>query len=228
MIGRIVVTSAALAALVATANDRVIHGEPVAPEEHQEVVVLKSDGARCTAVVVGPRVIITAAHCAVERAEFTVGEKTYSAKVTRSPLFPEEDHDVALGVTDVEIPVRPATIGGEPLEGQDVAILGYGCTEFGGGGGNDGVLRKGASKVSGTHNHDVVTKLAEGGALCFGDSGGPLYHAGQLLGVGSKGNIIDTSYFARTDTEASRTFFEAFAGENQVEICGINADCIGY
>lgn len=213
------------------AETDVIGGITVGPAAFPEVVQVRNDGSSCTGVIVGPRVIATAAHCVRNgsKATFTAGGKEYVAKMTRSDLYPREDHDLALGVVSEEIEgVRPASIGTVPAEGDRVAIVGYGCTQPGGGGGNDGKLRLGMTKVTSLEKYDVVTKLEEGGALCFGDSGAPLYGDSRghvVLGLGSKGNIQNTSYFVRVDTAASQATFWKFIAENDAGICGLDLEC---
>jgi Trypsin len=108
-------------------------------------------------------------------------------------------------------------------------LLGYGCTDTSGNGGNDGILRTGETVITDFSNLDMVSQRPNGAALCFGDSGGPAFvsNRGQhlLLGVNSKGNIKDTNYNTRTDIEPTTTFLRNFAASNGVDICGINKNC---
>jgi hypothetical protein len=149
--------------------------------------------------------------------------------MTRSALYPQTDHDIALGVTQNEIQVEPASIGGEAVTGLDIILLGYGCTQVGGGGGNDGILRWGESRVTRFSGYDMVSSKQGGSALCFGDSGGPAFTMvdgkRRLLGVNSKGNIKNTNYNARLDTKASKDFAARFSENNHVDICGVNTTC---
>jgi hypothetical protein len=148
--------------------------------------------------------------------------------MTRSPLYPRNDHDIALGIIDQEVTgIKFASIGGDASKGVDITLAGYGCVRPGGGGGNDGILRVGDNRVINLSGYDMVSRMQGGGALCFGDSGGPAFlrDTNILLGVNSKGNIQDTNYNTRTDTQASRDFFAKFAQQTGVEICGINKDC---
>ena len=192
---------------------RLINGRPVEAGTFQEVVAIKSDGPPCTAVVIGPKVIITAAHCiqAGGKAQFTVGGTTYEATMTQSPIYPGKDHDMALGVTAQEIKgITPAFVSGKATSGLGISLLGYGCTHPGGGGGSDGVLRIGETVVTGFSNYDMVSRKPGGAALCFGDTGGPAYILDstttkhQLLGVNCKGNVSDTNYDTRTDIRRAR------------------------
>ncbi len=208
-----------------------INGTPVAAGTHQEVIYLTSLGAQCTGVVVGPQTIITAAHCTKtgQTATFTVGSTTYTATMTQSSLFPQQDHDIAIGMTTQPIQgVTPAIVGGTATTGTSITLLGYGCTTAGGGP-VDGVLRIGNSVITGFSDFDMVSRQAGGAAICFVDTGGPAYiqdgTALKLIGINSKGNIQDTNYDIRTDIPETQTFLKTFATTNNVVVCGINSDC---
>jgi hypothetical protein len=218
----------------AAAGSRLINGKPVDPGTWKEVVRIRADGAGCTATVVGPRTIITAAHCAKTggTATFAIDGKNYSAVMTRSPIYPGQDHDVSIGIVTPEITgITPASIGGTASQGLGLTLLGYGCINPGGGGGNDGVLRIGESTIVEFSGYDMVSRKAGGAALCFGDSGGPAFVMNgtkkYLLGINSKGNIQDTNYNTRLDHQESTKFIQGYAQQNSVQICGINLNCDG-
>jgi hypothetical protein len=186
-----------------------------------------------------------AAHCGGQGAKgsFVYQNETYAYTVDRSPLYQSgKDHDLALAFLDKDFPGPYASVSMERPEVGDAVILsGYGCTNPGGGGGNDGILRYGDSEVSRySGSWDVVTYLSGGGgaALCFGDSGGPAWIELEKVGSGekefktwgvnSKGNISDTSYIAHFGNQDSKDFFQAFVGKHSdTEICGFNKDCSG-
>lgn len=217
----------------AFASTRIINGTPVPEGTHQEVVMLKVGGSRCSATIVGPKVVLTAAHCVRNGGigTFQVKGKKYSAKFSQSPLYSLNDHDIALGIVDRKIKrVIAASIGYEAQKGMEVTLLGYGCTKPGGGGGNDGVLRKGLSTIIDFRNYDIVTRKPGGAASCYGDSGGPAYLVKEgnyfLVGLDSKGNIKDTSFFARLDIPEAYDFLRDVVMSNpRLEICGYNKVC---
>ncbi|MBM4318053.1 MAG: trypsin-like serine protease [Deltaproteobacteria bacterium] len=211
---------------------RLINGKPVEPGTYEEVVRINTSGSYCTATVVGPKTIITAAHCAPNgaTAEFKVKGVTYRAKIYRSNLFSSQDHDLSIGVTDQEITgIKPASIGGTAKTGLGITLLGYGCTQAGGSGGSDGILRYGETVITSFSNFDMVSHKPNGAALCFGDSGGPAFVVDKgerlLLGINSKGNIQDTNYNTRTDIAQSLNFIKTTATASGVEVCGINKNC---
>lgn len=211
-----------------------IGGEVVPAGERPDIVNIRTGSSGCTASVVGPRVLMTASHCGANGANsvFTTNGKQYSGKFYRSKLYPRQDHDVAVVVvsSDVDLGGKPySSVGGTPKVGDKVYIFGYGCVNPGGGGGNDGKLRKGDAMVKGFSNFDIVS--TSGAALCYGDSGGPDYVEveGKMrqVSVNSKGNIRDTNYTTRLDIEESKKFFEDIIATHKVEICGVNKTCDG-
>ncbi|MEL7338766.1 MAG: trypsin-like serine protease, partial [Planctomycetota bacterium] len=201
-----------------------INGKQVDRAQWQEVVRI---GARsCTGTFVGKNCVITAAHCgrnnSVSSLEIygTDGTlKTYRYRMIHHPRWRNQSNwDLAILALDDEVDITPARVGIDYVfaNGKDVDLLGYGCTRPGGSGGNDGILRFGESKVQGFTGTDVITSWRpSGGALCFGDSGGPMFADGSnsggqrtLIAVNSKGNIRDTNYNMRLDLEDARSWLE--------------------
>lgn len=91
-------------------TDRLINGTEVTDGSFPEVVWIKSGASTCTGTVVGPRVLLTASHCAGDgaTATFSIKGTNYSVKITRSPLYMTgKDHDVALGLSTTDINVPP-------------------------------------------------------------------------------------------------------------------------
>lgn len=216
-----------------------INGTPVSPNTWKHVVRIRTGNAGCTASIVGPRALATAAHCAATGATsvFTLDGVQYSAKITRHPLYPRKDMDVSLGVIDREVKlpeygVLPSTVDVAKV-GMPIRLMGYGCTQPGGTGGNDGVLREGMSSITGFSGFDIVTGKAGDGALCFGDSGGPAFLPVEVNGTqvllnisqNSKGDIAKISYLARWDVKEAQDFVREWVQTASVEVCGINKEC---
>ncbi len=208
-----------------------INGQPVDKAKYPAVVRIFVGSSSCTASVVGKRTILTAAHCGEtgDTATFTtVSGKKFQAKLKRAPQYPGEDLDLSIGTTTVDIDVKPITVRTDRFErkGMKVVMIGYGCTQPGGSGGNDGILRIGESKVEAGQGYDLVLATADGSALCYGDSGGPAFFSadsGELfqIAVNSKGNIKDRSYVTRTTLPEAVAFLKTSASP----ICGVSADC---
>jgi hypothetical protein len=217
-----------------------INGREAAPGDFPEVVFTTTGGIKCTGTLVGPRVLLTAATCGRtgDITRFQVGQTLYSATITRSPIFdessPDRDHDVALGLIDKDVTeVAFASVGGTADVGTDLTLAGYGCVTTNGEGGHDGILRFGDATVRQFAIYDMISNKQGGGALCFGDFGGPTYlKIGNpkaehhfVVGVNSKGNLKDTNWSARLDIPESKDFLRSFADLHQVSICGINKEC---
>jgi len=211
-----------------------INGKPVPRQDWLQVVRIGNHS--CTATLVGPNCALTAAHCGTDGSSgplevYNLGSINY--KVVQMPQYQNgSNFDLSVLVLDSDVPagwnVPYATVGVDHTfsNGQDVDILGYGCVRPGGGGGNDGVLRFGESKVTGMTGTDVVTSWRSGGAaLCFGDSGGPMManESNVLVAINSKGNIRDTNYNMRLNLESVNDFLTATANRYDLEMLGITA-----
>lgn len=222
--------------VLATNDDTVptlINGEILDTAEWPFIVNIRTGNAGCTATVIGPKTLITASHCGTTGATTTtkIGTKEISGKFERSPLYPRQDHDVAVVVLNEEIKKEDVkvfvSVGGAAAIGAKAYLAGYGCTQAGGGNA-DGKLRGGVVEITGFSGFDAVSGGKDGSpALCFGDSGGPMFtekndKKPKILGINSKGNIRNTNYNARLDIKESRDFLTNVASKNNVTICGIN------
>lgn len=220
-----------------------INGTPVDRSAWQSVVQIFMGNASCTGTIVGPQALITAAHCGETGsvAKFqTYDGKSYTAKLTRNPAYPvhgenptgAQDKDNDLGFINMPVSVKPTSIRTDRFEriGLPVTMIGYGCTQPDGTGGNDGILRMGKSVVAGAQGFDLILKTPNGAALCYGDSGGPVFaanDAGNLvqIAVNSKGNIQDTSYVTRTTIPDMSDFLTSWSQSTGAGICGVTLDC---
>jgi hypothetical protein len=127
--------------------------------------------------------------------------------------------------------VTPAQVEGQVSIGDIVTLVGYGCTQPGGGGA-DGRKRTGNAEVTGFSSFDIVSR--KGAALCFGDSGGPMFQRlfkpseepKKIIGVNSKGNIRDTNYNLRLGLEVVQNWLKDFEKAQNVQICGVSKECI--
>lgn len=226
---KIAIGAAAGAAVVTAAITipTLIGGRKAIPGEWPEVVNIRG----CTATIIGPQAVLTAAHCIREGGVVTFVR--YGKSVRSGPCEHHDGYgknktmDFALcKVPRQEGPYAVINTDHNYVKvGDEVTLMGYGCVRPGGGGGNDGVLRIGSAKVIRTptnNNFDIVTKAKS--ALCYGDSGGPAFKGQRLIGVNSRGNINDTSYLSAVHM-ADQSFMKEWAITNGAAICGINKDC---
>ncbi len=218
-----------------------IGGKPAQPGDFREVVYIRSGASRCTASIVGPRVIATAAHCvkdggiigpvSFEYVDFVRDGRVYVATCKHSPLYAREQHDLALCQTEQEMfPPFAAISRKGPKMAEDVLLSGFGCVKKGGGGGNDSTLRVGTVPVVELPGAEHFFTTRGAVAVCFGDSGGPAFLVPKKkerlqIGINSMGNIEDRSLMTALWTQASLDFMNAFAVDKGVQICGVNKDC---
>lgn len=232
-----------------------IGGRVAKPGELPEVVYISSGRSRCSATLVGSRTVLTAAHCIMDQgeifpAEFVVTQQAFKAKCTHHPEYADKySFDFAFCKTREPIEgVKFASIASKPVVvGQTISLMGYGATNprqpdgSGGNGGNDGKLRIGDVNVT---QVDDGERGVGGGqyfytlgtvALGFGDSGGPAMlqlknpkeNQHVVIGVNSRGNIVDRSLLSATYLSGFQSWAKDYARVNEVEICGINKDCNG-
>ncbi|WP_132254826.1 S1 family peptidase [Methylobacterium segetis] len=183
----------ALGALAGPAG-AVVGGREAPEGASGSVMVLSSDGGVCSAVVLAPDTVLTAAHCAAGRAEHRVhyreGAEPVLVEVAGRAVHPGYDAgaiagrrrsiDLALLRTATPLPARfaPARLAADgPRAGESLVLSGY------------GVARAGEARTTGTFRSAslpvvepygpsrilVWLKPAAGPAgACQGDSGGPI------------------------------------------------------
>lgn len=217
--------------LTSFADLRLIGGTPADPKVWPSSVYASMSGARCSATVVGDRVLLIASHCVSNggTASFSVGPNSYKSVCTHHPEYRgNSTADWTLCLVD-----RPVVGAAHELlnldpsrvkVGDTLTLTGYGCIRPGGGGGNDGTFRVGTAPVRSLpsgRNYDIVTRGKA--ALCYGDSGGAAYAtdgaARWIVGVNSRGDISTTSYLPAL--HAAKTFLQSWSQKNKVEICGL-------
>lgn len=216
-----------------------IGGKEADPKDWPASVYSSQGNSRCTATIVGPRTLFIAAHCVGNghQATFSAGGGSYRSTCTHSPDYDmDATADWALCLIDSEVKNVPyehiATDPQTVAVGDSLMLTGYGCTQPGGGGGNDGTYRIGEAKVSeipGSSN-DIITK--GGAALCFGDSGGPAFKIlpdGKRLqvSINSRGDIKTTSYLSAVYTPKAKQFIAQWKQQNGQKICGLDVDTQG-
>lgn len=200
----------------------------------------------CTAALVGPQALLTAAHC--------LGSKNYSVRVGGSRVRmncyhhssfntgPKYSNDWALCKLDRKVRVsvyETLDVSNRPQPDKVVMLTGYGCTEPGGK--SKGLLLYGYAKV--IHRPPLIEREdtafftqaslqdpATGASLCTGDSGGPVFVTGTggptdrplIVGVNSRTyHRLNLSWFSATASNTGLELFSEFVEKFDTPICGL-------
>jgi len=173
---------------------------------YPSVGYLTSGGVSCTATLIGPRDVLTAAHCIESSSgRFLVGgsnRRWSRAYVHEAYNDSTLDNDLAVVILDSAVSgVKPSPLGtAAVVSGQRIALVGYGYTTFSGGNsagdkyvGNNSIARVGSTWFSYKGNSNN----------CSGDSGGPSFIGDAVVGVHSSGEgnayCSTTGYDVRVD-----------------------------
>jgi secreted trypsin-like serine protease len=191
------------------------------------LIVAASGTPLCSAVLVAPSVVVTAAHCFAGEEDVFVSfdavvDRTSSSFVAGhaipDPQFggKTDTHDIAVVVLDHPISgIAPARLPGAGAvdrlaKAQEIVNVGYGFDSaktpvF------DGVRRTSTSVLAKVDATTISLKLREGG-VCFGDSGGPQLAGDVVAAIVSTGNKTcsgqSTGY--RLDTPSARAFLAPY------------------
>lgn len=216
-----------------------IGGRPADPKDFPASFYAAMGNARCTATLVGPQVLIIAAHCVDDGAKATItikGEKI-SGKCTHGPDYngnATADYTLCAFDKPIEGIAYELLNQDENLVkvGDEILLTGFGCIRQGGGGGNDGIYRIGEAKVTNIpsgNSNDIIT--VGNSALCFGDSGGPAFKIVGVLryqvSINSRGDISKTSYLSAVHTPQAKKFIKSWSDKTGLKICGVHADVKG-
>ncbi|MFG1478612.1 trypsin-like serine protease [Xanthobacter sp. V4C-4] len=167
------------------------------------VMVVSTRGAACTATVLAPDLLLTAAHCVAPQADYAValiGEGPPrlipAARVLVHPRFDADQFRTRRPTPDIALvklsaplpePFRPAALTdaeGLPAKGAPFTLAGFGVTAEGAPR-TAGTLRAVRLPSVGTTGGIMVRLSPPQGVAgaCTGDSGGPAFQAGAVAGV---------------------------------------------
>lgn len=219
---------------------QVIGGEPANPASWPATLIFRNpEGGGCTATVIGPRVVLTAAHCIKNNAtgKAMVGGAIVDLVCVHHPNYPQRiSADFALCLLSNALPRLPFekvnTAGNVLQQATKIRLLGYGCTVKDGIDRTFGSLFQGWADIFSREDLYVVTQ--GGSAVCFGDSGGgafvytsPAESQRVLVAVNSRGDISSYSWLSTTGTNDFVSWATAWAAGNVVLICGMHPQADG-
>lgn len=228
---------------VGAQQSAIIGGQETAT--HPEVAALVYDGDfLCSAVLVGPRQLVTAAHClyGLENDPTPLGA-VFAANVTGATIMDVADavvhpdyastpsQDIAIAWLADDAPVPPVPWNATPLTDADlgapIEIVGFGDPAFGDDAGDR--LRRTATVPLGELTSTHARWNEAGVGTCHGDSGGGAFMdlggGAVLVGVHSEGDPQCAGWGSATRTDVFDAFLDdPSAGDDDDDATGAFGD----
>jgi hypothetical protein len=192
----------------------------------------------CSAALIGPQALLTAAHCSpTGTSVLKVGPTTHTVTCQVTDAYPgDPTQDVALchvvpEVTDARIQFERVSTTLEVPVGKPVLLTGFGCEK-------PNVISDRRYRIAPapvTHvrtatAHDFITQGV--GGLCYGDSGGPGFAPLDanntrrvLIGVNARGTVdVKESNLTSLAATPVVAFLDKWRADHGAQICGVDAD----
>lgn len=233
---------------VGTRRDEVLGGSAAATESRVFLLDVRGSGASiCSAVLVTPLALLTAAHCVdparhgspltvralnkPDTSSLTMADTTLVSSIRRHPMWnnsmSESPYDIAVIALATPITtVTPATmVGALPsgLMGRQVQVVGYGRTAESMPS-SSGTRRAAAMTVTSIDSRTISFGNSSLG-LCVGDSGGPSFFNGEVVGIHSRanGDVCGSGIDMRVDV--NRAFIDQALRELDPPSCVADGRC---
>jgi hypothetical protein len=223
-----------------------IFGGQPAPDD-VSVFFIDNDAGVCSATLIAPRTLLTAAHCVQDAVPMFAlnhervdvpgdgGMFTVVKRVTYAQATDGGTADLALLLLDRPPPITPkpwAWWGPPPPQNSAVRHVGYGRTERTPAGTRNSVSTMTRGTVENRSWGMVLTSGDFGKGLCFGDSGGPVLGptstGERLIAVNS---FIDTACGEGVSSSVMvfpyRRFIQSWLAANEPADCARDGRCVG-
>ncbi|MER9955276.1 S1 family peptidase [Mesorhizobium australicum] len=218
----------------------IVGGAPADPDLWPATLIFDAPN-RCTATVVGPKAILTAAHCldGSTSGEALINGQTLALKCQTNPKYPA-DTTADIAMCGASSTITAPNLKYEVLNtdaatvkaGDGIVLLGYGCLAEGGP--VSDTLYVGSATVKKIPVKFNRYEVQGGAKLCGGDSGGAGYvmldsTTRIVFGVNeSQVPGTKTSYLSSVSTADDASFIKLWGATTGNKICGLDgglADC---
>jgi hypothetical protein len=203
---------------IVPSNAVILNGFRAAPDPigWSSSLLLRTGIGVCTATVVGPRVVLTAAHCLGQEKNVTINiaGTEYSLECEGHPDYEKNPSaDFALCGLSADLATVPERVNADPRvvsRGARVIIAGYGCQAEGGVDATLGEFVPGSAVIVEAPKEASRNAYATtvGAAVCPGDGGGGTYlylnsdpSKRILIGVNARSDVNVKSLIAITSTD---------------------------
>jgi hypothetical protein len=185
------------------------------PSGEEAVVELAhGDVPTCSATVIAPHAVLTAAHCLSGSAlpdivDGNGGHHAALAGFVHPGFDPASlDHDLAVLVADPPLAISPLPYATmlTAAAGDTIEVIGYGWTVIGDM--SPPARRTGTSQLTAIDPLQLHSTAAPS-QTCEGDSGGPALFGGQIIGVASSGDPMCVQFAQHTRVDVHADFIAA-------------------